>query len=157
METITHNPEELGKFARETRSELGLRQSDLHIYTKLATRFIGEVESGKETAQIGKVMAMLESMGLELVIRPKSNDVKVNPRTLGLSKGRFWSSGNKLPVIRIIARVLVDPVLNDLQILKNHFGMDMVLSVWKQLQDRNEVPISIIPVTKGLLRKLAIS
>lgn len=156
METITHNPAELGKFARKTRYELGLRQSDLHAYTKLATRFIGEVESGKETAQIGKVMEMLESMGLELVIRPKSNELMVNPRTLGLSKGRFWSSANKLPVIRIIARVLVDPVLNDLQILKNHFGMGMILSTWKQLQDRNEVPASIVPVTKDLLRKLVI-
>ncbi len=157
MEAIAHNPAELGKFAKETRSELGLRQSDLHAYTKLATRFIGEVESGKETAQIGKVMEMLESMGLELVVRPKSNERKVNPHSLGLSKGRFWSSGDQLPLIRVIARVLADPVFEDLQKLKDHFGMDMILSTWKQLQDRNEVPESIVPVTKKMLRKLVTS
>jgi len=157
METVAHNPLELGKYAKETRSELGLRQSDLHAYTKLATRFIGEVESGKETAQIGKVMEMLESMGLELVVRPKSDESMVNPHSLGLSKGRFWSSGDKLPVIRVIARVLLDPVFEDLQILKNHFGMDMILSTWKQLQDRDEVPAPILPITKKFLRELVVS
>ena len=157
METIAHNPAELGKFAKETRSELGLRQSDLHAYTKLATRFIGEVESGKETAQIGKVMEMLESIGLELVVRPKIDETMVNPHNLGLSKGRFWSSGKQLPLVRVIARVLVDPVFEDLQKLKDRFGMDMILSTWKQLQDRKEVPQSIVPVTKKMLRELVTS
>lgn len=157
METIIHNPSELGRVASQTRTELGLRQSDLHAYTKLATRFIGEVEHGKETAQIGKVMDMLESMGLELVVRPKSDETKVNPHQLGLSKVRFWSSSDKLPVIRVIARVLADPTEGDLLILKKHFGMSLILSTWKQLRERHDVAESIIPVTNALLRKLTIA
>ena len=154
METIIHNPSELGQLASQTRSELGLRQSDLHTYTKLATRFISEVENGKETAQIGKVMDMLESLGLEFVIRPKSEEAKVNPHQLGLSKVRFWSSGEQLPVIRVIARVLADPTKEDLLILKKRFGMGLVLSTWKQLKERREVAKSVIPVTSHLLSKL---
>jgi HTH-type transcriptional regulator/antitoxin HipB len=154
METIVHNPSELGRLASQTRSDLGLRQSDVHAYTKLATRFIGEVEHGKETAQIGKVMDMLESLGLEFVIRPKSEKAKVNPHQLGLSKVRFWSSGDQLPVIRIIARVLADPTEDDLLTLKQHFGMSLILSTWKQLKERHEVAESVIPVTANLLRKL---
>ena len=154
METIVHNPSELGRLASQTRSELGLRQSDLHAYTKLATRFIGEVEHGKETAQIGKVIDMLESLGLEFVIRSKSEEAKVNPHKLGLSKVRFWSSGDKLPVNRVIARVLADPTKEDLLILKKRFGMGLVLSTWKQLKERREVAESVIPITANLLRKL---
>ena len=154
METIVHNPSELGRLASQIRSELGLRQSDVHAHTKLATRFIGEVENGKETAQIGKVMDMLESLGLELVIRSKPDEATVNPHQLGLSKVRFWSSGDRLPVNRVIARVLADPTKEDLLILKNHFGMGLILSTWKQLKDRHEVAESVIPVTANLLRKI---
>ena len=157
METIIHNPSELGRLASQTRSELGLRQSDVHAHTRLATRFIGEVEHGKETAQIGKVMDMLESLGLELVIRSKSDEATVNPHQLGFSKVRFWSSGDRLPVNRVIARVLADPTKEDLLILKKRFGMGLVLSTWKQLKERHEVAKSVIPVTSHLLRKLTIT
>ncbi len=157
MEAVVHNPSELGTIAEQTRTDLGLRQTDLHAYTKLATRFIGEVEHGKDTAQLGKVMEMLDSIGLEVVIRPKTDQTMVNPRSLGLSKGRFWSSGDKLPAIRVIARVLADPVEQDLLILKQHFGLSTILATWKQLQDRGEVAESVIPVTRDILRKLAAS
>lgn len=155
MESIAHTPKDLGSIAEQTRSELGLRQTDLHAYTKLATRFIGEVEHGKETAQLGKVMAMLDSMGLEIVIRPKHAQDMVDPHTLGLSKGRFWSSGKQLPVSRVIARVLADPIEQDILILKQHFGLSTILATWKLLLDRDEVAESIIPVTKSMLRKMA--
>ena len=157
MERVAHTPSELGRIAEQTRAKLGLRQTDLHAYTKLATRFIGEVEHGKETAQLGKVMAMLESMGLEMAIRPKTDDTMVDPRSLGLSKGRFWSSGDQLPVVRIIARVLADPVEKDLRTLNQHFGLSTILATWKQLQDRGEVAESVIPITRNILRKLAVS
>ena len=154
METIIHSPSELGRLASQRRSELGLRQSDVHAHTRLATRFIGEVEHGKETAQIGKVMDMLDSLGLELVIRSKSEDAMVNPHQLGLSKVRFWSSGDQLPVSRVIARVLADPTEDDLLILKKRFGMGLILSTWKQLKERQDVAKSVIPVTNYLLRKI---
>ncbi len=154
MDMIARNPSELGQIAEKTRSELGLRQTDLHCLTKLATRFIGEVEHGKESAQIGKVMKLLDSMGLEVVVRPKSDQTKISPHSLGLSKGRFWSSGKTLPVNRIIARVLADPVEKDIAILKQKFGFSLILSTWKQLQERKEVSESVAPITRKILRKM---
>jgi len=151
---IAHNPSEIGHIAEKTRSELGLRQTDIHSLTKLATRFIGEVEHGKESAQIGKVMELLDSMGLEVVVRSKSDQTKVSPHSLGLSKTRFWSSGKTLPVNRIIARVLADPTEKDIAILKQKFGFSLILSTWKQLQERNEVAESVIPITQKILRKM---
>ena len=155
MDMIARNPSELGQIAEKTRSELGLRQTDLHRLTKLATRFIGEVEHGKESAQIGKVMELLDSIGLEVVVRSKTDDTKVSPHSLGLSKGRFWSSGQTLPVNRVIARVLADPTEKDIVKLKQHFGLSSILSTWKQLQERKEVAESVIPITQKILRKMA--
>jgi len=155
MDMIARNPSELGQIAEKTRSELGLRQTDLHSFTKLATRFIGEVEHGKDSAQIGKVMELLDSMGLEVVVRSKTDETKVSPHSLGLSKGRFWSSGKTLPVNRIIARVLADPTEKDIAILKQKFGFSLILSIWKQLQERKEVAESVIPITRQILRKIA--
>ena len=155
MDMIARNPSELGQIAEKTRSELGLRQTDLHSLTKLATRFIGEVEHGKNSAQIGKVMELLDSMGLEIVVRSKTDDTKVSPHSLGLSKGRFWSSGKMLPVNRVIARVLADPIEEDIIKLKQHFGFKAILSTWKQLQERKEVAESVIPITQKILRKMA--
>lgn len=157
MESIVHNAEELGQIAKRTRSDMGLRIEDLHEYSQLATRFIGEVERGKETAQLGKVLEMLNTMGLEVVVRTRQNETMVDPRSLGLSKGRFWSSGSELPAYRIIARVLADPTEKDLQLLKQRFGLSSILATWSELKKRSEVAESVIPITKAFLRKLAAS
>ncbi|MES9990663.1 MAG: hypothetical protein ABW098_01840 [Candidatus Thiodiazotropha sp.] len=37
----------------------------------LSTRFLSEFERGKETAEIGKVLKALRTMGLEVIIRPR--------------------------------------------------------------------------------------
>lgn len=155
MEVVIHNAAELGQLAKLTRAGTGLRIEDLHDYTQLATRFIGEIERGKETAQLGKVMDMLNSMGLELVVRTKLDETMVDPRSLGLAKGRFWSSSNQLPAYRIMARVLADPIEDDLQILKQRFGLSSILATWSELRTRGEVSESVIPITQAMLRKLA--
>jgi len=77
-----------------------------------------------------------------------------DPHTLGLSKGRFWSSGDQLPATRIIARVLADPVEADLVKLKRYFGMDMIIETWEQLTERGEIAESVVPITRTMLIKL---
>ena len=81
----------------------------------------------------------------------------VNPHKLGFSKLRFWSSGEQLPVDRVIARVLADPTEDDLLTLKERFGMGLILSTWTQLKERNEVAESVIPITADFLRKITIT
>ena len=82
---------------------------------------------------------------------------KVNPHQLGFSKLRFWSSGEQLPVVRVIARVLADPTEDDLLTLKEHFETSLILSTWTQLKERNEVAESVIPITDRFLRKITIT
>ena len=77
-----------------------------------------------------------------------------NPHTLGLSKGRFWSSGDQLPVTRIIARVLADPVEEDLVKLKQHFGIDIIMATWQELNERGEIASAVLPITKAMLERL---
>ena len=38
--------------------------------------------------------------------------------------------------------------------LKNEFGLEILLSTWDQLKERDEVAELVIPVTEGILEKL---
>lgn len=59
---------ELGKLIRDTRKTQGLTQSDLAIACGVGIRFIVDIENGKETAQIGKVLNMIKMLGLTINI-----------------------------------------------------------------------------------------
>ena len=56
----------LGKVVRETRKYQGLTQDDLAGMTGTGRRFISELEKGKATAQIGKVLLVLSVLGIAL-------------------------------------------------------------------------------------------
>jgi HTH-type transcriptional regulator/antitoxin HipB len=58
---------------RDRRRALGLRQSELAELAGVSTRFIGEVENGKQTIRLDKLQALLEVLGLtmELKLRVK--------------------------------------------------------------------------------------
>ena len=56
----------LGKIIRQARKYQKLTQDDLSGLTGLGLRFISEVENGKETAQIGKVLLILSTLGIRL-------------------------------------------------------------------------------------------
>ena len=59
----------IGRIVRDERKELGLRQDELAAASGVGLRFIVELERGKVTAQIGKVVAVLAALGCELQIR----------------------------------------------------------------------------------------
>jgi len=61
-----HNTEELAALIQQTRKTQGLTQEDLAGLTGVGRRFISEVENGKETAQIGKVLIILGALGIGL-------------------------------------------------------------------------------------------
>jgi y4mF family transcriptional regulator len=63
---------ELGAVIREQRKRLALKQLDLAGLGNTGNRFIVEVENGKPTAQIQKVLDLLDLLGLELVVRAKA-------------------------------------------------------------------------------------
>ena len=59
---------EIGKAVRSARKAQGLRQDDLAGLAGVGTRFVIEVERGKETAQLGRVLHLLAVLGCDLTI-----------------------------------------------------------------------------------------
>lgn len=57
---------DLARFARKTRKRLGLTQSDLAGVSGTSVPFIVDLERGKATAQIGKVLHVLRMLGIEV-------------------------------------------------------------------------------------------
>lgn len=56
----------LGEAIRTARQRLKVTQKDLALAAGTGLRFIIELEQGKPTCQIGKVLAILQSLGLRL-------------------------------------------------------------------------------------------
>ncbi len=63
-------PEQLGKIVRRTRKEMGVTQADLALTSGTGLRFIGELENGKVTCQIGKVLSVMQTLGIRLEVIP---------------------------------------------------------------------------------------
>lgn len=55
---------ELGRIVSATRIAQGLRATDLSA----SHRFVSELERGKETAHIGKVLSVLADLGIQLIL-----------------------------------------------------------------------------------------
>ena len=61
-------PPELGTAIRVVRREQGLRQDQLAAAANVGVCFIVDLEAGKPTAQIGKIFAVLNALGLTVTI-----------------------------------------------------------------------------------------
>lgn len=67
---------ELGSLARAHRKQKELTLETLSGIGNLSTRFLSEFERGKETAEIGKVLQALHTLGLEVIIQPRQGVVQ---------------------------------------------------------------------------------
>lgn len=59
-------PEEIGKVVRQTRKAMRVTQKDLALTSGTGLRFIIEVEKGKPTCQLGKVLTVLHTLGISV-------------------------------------------------------------------------------------------
>lgn len=64
---------ELGAVIREQRKRLALKQIDLAGLGNTGNRFIVDLENGKPTVQLQKVLDLMDLLGLELVVRSKAS------------------------------------------------------------------------------------
>ena len=60
------SPSDAGDLVRQRRRELGSTQLALAHFSRGSRCFISELEDGKETAQIGKVLGLLSDLGISL-------------------------------------------------------------------------------------------
>lgn len=66
MTRTISDPVALGNLVRDARRAFGLRQPDLALSAGVGVRFLVDIESGKATAQIGKIMQVLAALGIEI-------------------------------------------------------------------------------------------
>jgi HTH-type transcriptional regulator/antitoxin HipB len=59
------SPLELGQWVRKVRKRQGLRQDEI---ARFAQTFVGEVEKGKLTAEVGMLFEMLQELGMRVYI-----------------------------------------------------------------------------------------
>jgi HTH-type transcriptional regulator / antitoxin HipB len=68
MKNPIATPQSIGIQLKQRRQELGLNQSDLAMSCGTGTRFISDLENGKETCQLGKTLRVLAALGLSVSI-----------------------------------------------------------------------------------------
>jgi y4mF family transcriptional regulator len=62
---------DIGAAIRTKRNAIGFRQEELAALAGVGPRFLSEIENGKESAEIGKVLRVLLRLGLEVSIKPR--------------------------------------------------------------------------------------
>jgi y4mF family transcriptional regulator len=67
---MTASPDAIGHLVRLTRKNLGVTQKDLALTSGTGLRFIIDLEKGKPTCQMGKVLTVLRTLGIRLTLTP---------------------------------------------------------------------------------------
>ena len=62
-------PEKIGEAAKSARKKLGVTQRDLALTSGTGLRFIIDLEKGKPTCQLGKVLTVLNTLGVIMELK----------------------------------------------------------------------------------------
>ncbi len=65
----TSTCESMGKTIRDLRRSQGLTQAQLAGLSNTGVRFISDLENGKETCHLGKILHVLDTLGIEIIIQ----------------------------------------------------------------------------------------
>jgi y4mF family transcriptional regulator len=63
---LSMNAAHIGHWVRDARKKQGLTQEQLAALCGVGTRFLRELEHGKETCQIGKALWVMQALGLDV-------------------------------------------------------------------------------------------
>lgn len=63
----------LGLFVRRERKAQNLKQAELAAVSGVGVRFIVDLEAGKPTLQLGKVLQVITTLGCEVRIAPPAS------------------------------------------------------------------------------------
>lgn len=64
-----NNVEDLGQLIRKRRKQLGYTQVYISEFSGLSASFISDLENGKETAEIGKIILLANLLKLDLELK----------------------------------------------------------------------------------------
>lgn len=66
------NTIDLGKIIKSRRKEKKMTQKDLSLHCNVGERFLSELERGKPTVELGKVLKVMSRLNIELVVQSTS-------------------------------------------------------------------------------------
>ena len=64
---------ELGQAVRRHRKAKGLTQDTVASLSGVSTGFLSDLENGKPTTELGKILQVLQTLGLELHVVPRGH------------------------------------------------------------------------------------
>jgi y4mF family transcriptional regulator len=67
-------PEDLGKLIRERRKNEGLTLVETAGLTNVGVRFLSELENGKPTVRLDKLLRVLNALGIQLLAEDAASD-----------------------------------------------------------------------------------
>ena len=72
---MTYTSQQIGALVKTARKRLDVTQRDLAMTCSTGLRFIIELEKGKPTCQLGKVLTVLQTLGIKIDITlPERHD-----------------------------------------------------------------------------------
>ena len=77
------SPAEIGRIVRAARRAQGLRQDQLAGAAGVGVRFLSELERGKTTVRLAKVLAVLDALGCSVRIEPPLSGAAPSDSVLG--------------------------------------------------------------------------
>lgn len=57
---------DIGRKVKQQRKRLGMNQAELAMVSGTGVRFISDLENGKETCEVGKMLQVLASLGIKI-------------------------------------------------------------------------------------------
>ncbi len=86
--------EDIGVAVRKTRKSIGITQKDLALTSGTGLRFISDLENGKPTCQLAKVLTVLQTLGIKLQLHGLAYDaISGDGSGHGLGAGNADGSG----------------------------------------------------------------
>ena len=73
---MKYNPEKIGELVCSTRKSMGVTQKNLAMTSGTGLRFIIDLEKGKPTCQLGKVLTVLHMLGIKIEMIPPAGSGK---------------------------------------------------------------------------------
>ena len=68
---IVSTAKDFGTAIRARRKELGLTQAALAEFTGFSVSFLSDLENGKQTAELGKALELVNLLGLDVEFRQR--------------------------------------------------------------------------------------
>ena|SRR5579872_2253532 len=86
---------ELALIVRQKRKQDRLTQADFAAICGVGTRFISDLENGKSTVEFGKVLQVINALGLVLTVFPRGEKGTNIINALGMGSRGIYSQDNK--------------------------------------------------------------